>query len=348
MHHPLRVGLVGYGFAGKTFHAPLVAATPGLALTAVASSDPARVGADWPDLAVVPSPAALCARDDVDLVVVATPNTSHYEIARAALLAGKHTVVDKPFTVTLAEAAELTALAAERGRVLSVFHNRRWDADFLTLRRLIDAGALGRVVYLESHFDRFRPVVRDRWRERPGPGSGIWYDLGPHLLDQALVLFGLPAALSADIGSLRDGSAADDYFHVILRYNALRVVLHGSMLAPAPGPRFVVQGTAGGFVKHGLDSQEDALKAGQRPPVPGWGEDPRPGALTTWEGETPTTREVPAIPGDYPAYYAALRDAILGLGPNPVPPEEAIAVMGLIDLARRSAAEGRELTPGQG
>jgi predicted dehydrogenase len=333
MPAPLRGGLVGYGFAGKTFHAPLIAAVPGLALAAVASRDPAKVAADWPGVPVERSPEALCARPDLDLVVVATPNDTHYPLARAALRAGKHVVVDKPFTVAVAEAEELAALAEARGLVLSVFHNRRWDSDFLTLRRLVDTGALGRVVSLESRFDRFRPAVRDRWRERPGPGAGLWYDLGPHLVDQALVLFGPPDSVHADIAAQRDGAGVDDYFHVTLRYGPLRVILGASMLAAAPTPRFVAQGTAGGFVKYGLDPQEDALKAGLRPPAPGWGADPRPGALTTWPRDTPTTAEAPALPGDYPAYYAGVRDAILGLGPNPVPPAEALAVMRIIEDA---------------
>lgn len=343
MTEPLRVGLVGYGFAGKTFHAPLVAATPGMALAAVASGDPAKVRADWPGLPVEPGPEALCARPDLDLVVVATPNASHHPIARAALLAGKHVVVDKPFTVTVAEAEDLAALAARRGLLLSVFHNRRWDSDFLALRRLVAEGALGRLAAVESRFDRFRPEVRDRWRERAGPGSGIWYDLGPHLVDQALLLFGPPEALHADIAAQREGSAADDYFHVTMRYGALRVSLHGTLLAAAPGPRFVAYGAAGAFVKHGLDPQEDALKAGARPPAPGWGADPRPGELTLWAGGAAAARPAPAPPGDYPAYYAAVRDAALGRGPNPVTPAEAIAVMGLIELAVRSSAERREL-----
>ncbi|NTU80125.1 MAG: oxidoreductase [Chloroflexales bacterium] len=343
MPDPINVGLVGYGYAGRTFHAPLIASVAGLRLAAVASSDPARVAADWPDVAVVAGPAALCARADIDLVVVATPNTSHHPIARDALAAGKHVVVDKPFTVTLAEAEDLAALAGRAGRVLSVFHNRRWDADFLTLRRLLAAGALGRLAYLESRFDRFRPEVRDRWRERAGPGGGLWYDLGPHLADQALQLFGPPEALYADIATQRDGAVADDYFHVALRYGRTRVVLHASALAAASAPRFLAQGTGGAYVKHGLDPQEDALKAGLLPGGAGWGEDPQPGTLTLWGGGGPVTRAEPSAPGDYPAYYAGVRDAILGVGPNPVPAAEAIQVMRIIELARRSADERREL-----
>jgi predicted dehydrogenase len=343
MDPTVRAGLIGYGYAGKTFHAPLLAATPGVRLTAVASSDPAKVAADWPGLAVEPSAEALLARADLDLIVIATPNVTHAALAERALAAGRHVVVDKPFTVTLAEAEALRARAGAAGRLVAVFHNRRWDADFLTLRRLIDDGVLGQLALVESRFDRYRPRVRDRWRERPGPGSGIWHDLGAHLADQALQLFGPPEAIWADIAAQRDGATTDDYFHVQLRYGPLRVILHAGMLAAAPGPRLLVQGTLGSYVKHGLDTQEDALKAGARPPAPGWGVDPVAGALTRWDDGRAETRDQPSLPGDYPAYYAAVRDAILGRGPNPVPPEQAIAVMRLIELGQRSAAERREL-----
>lgn len=339
----LAVGLLGYGYAGKTFHAPLIAGVPGLRLAAVASSDPAKVHADWPAVAVEPSPEALIARPDLDLVVIATPNVTHAPLAALALDAGKHVVVDKPFTLTLDEATALQAQAEASGRLLSVFHNRRWDADFLTLRRLLDRGTLGRIVHFASHFDRYRPAVRERWREQAGPGGGIWYDLGPHLLDQTLQLFGPPEAIWADLAAQRDGAVTDDYFHAQLRYGSLRAHLHAAMLVPADGPRLVVHGTAGAYVKYGLDPQEDALKAGARPPAPGWGVDQRPGALTLWSADSPETRELPSLPGDYPAYYAAVRDAILGAGPNPVPPEQAIAVMRLLELGRQSAEERREL-----
>lgn len=344
MPDALAVGLVGYGFAGQTFHAPLIAAVPGLRLAAIASSNPARVAADWPDLPVEPTPEALFARRELDLVVIATPNTSHYPLASAALATGKHVVVDKPFTVSLAEAVALRDQAAAAGLSLAVFHNRRWDGDFLTVRQLIAGGELGTIVAFESHFDRYRPGVRPRWREQPGPGSGIWYDLGPHLLDQALALFGPPAAISADIIGQRADAATDDYFHVQLHYGSLRVILHATMLAPAPGPRFCIHGTLGSYVKHGLDSQEEQLKTGLRPPAAGWGADPRDGVLTLWHNELSTTRPLPTLPGDYPAFYAALRDAINDGSPNPVSADEAIAVMALIELARQSAAQGRVIT----
>lgn len=338
---PFNVALVGYGFVGKTFHAPLIAATPGLVLHTVVSSDPAKVLADHPAAKVAPDLDTTLADPAVDLVVIATPDPLHASQAHAALNAGKAVVIDKPFAVTLDEARAVADHAARAGKLLSVFHNRRWDSDFLTLQALIADGSLGEIVQYESHFDRFRPVVRDRWRERPG--AGVLLDLGPHLIDQALKLFGPPTAIFADIAVQKDGGQAGDYFHLLLRYPRLRVLLHASQMTVASDLRMAVHGTRGSFIKQGLDPQENSLKAGTVPGAPDWGVDPRPGALTVPDGDATTSRVVEGVPGDYPAYYAGIRDALSGHGPNPVPPEEALAVMELIDLAARSAAEGREI-----
>jgi predicted dehydrogenase len=343
---PINVALVGYGFVGKTFHAPLIAATPGLVLQTVVSSDPAKVLADHATAKVAPDLAAALADPAIDLVVIATPDPLHAPQAHAALDAGKNVVIDKPFAVTLAEARAVAEHAARAGKLLSIFHNRRWDSDFLTLKALIADGSLGEVVQYESHFDRFRPVVRDRWREAPGAGALL--DLGPHLIDQALKLFGPPTAVFADLAIQKDGGKAPDYFHLLLRYPRLRVLLHAGQMTVASDLRMAVHGTRGSFVKQGLDPQEDALRAGVAPGSQGWGVDPRPGTLTTPApdsgGDGVARRVIAGAPGDYPAYYAAIRDALLGHGPNPAPPEEALAVMELIDLAARSAAEGRELS----
>lgn len=349
---PLRVGLVGYGYAGKTFHAPLIAGVPGLRLAAVSSREPARVHADWPDAEVLPDARALVQRADLDLVVIASPNDSHFPLARAALAAGRHVVVDKPFTLTLAEARELCALAHARGRLLSVFHNRRWDSDFLTLRALLARGTLGRIVHVESAFDRFRPAVRARWRESAAPGAGLWFDLGPHLLDQALQLFGWPEALHLDQAMLRDGGLADDWFQASLHYPRLRVVLRAGMLAAATSPRWAVHGTAGSWVKLGLDPQEDALKAGARPawpPRPAWGQDPGVSLITRPDprrADALFTDHWPLQPGCQGAYYAALHDALRGEAANPVPAEQAAAVTALIELGQRSARERRTFDTG--
>ncbi|RRH90526.1 oxidoreductase [Variovorax beijingensis] len=346
----LRAGLVGYGFAGQTFHAPVLSAVPGLELAAVASSRPHKVHADWPGVAVVPDAGALVGRSDIDLVVVATPNAQHHPVAKAALEAGKHVVVDKPFTLDVAEARELELLARRNNRVLAVYQNRRFDADYLTLKDVLASGELGRLVYLESHFDRFRPEVRDRWREQKVPGAGLWVDLGSHLVDQAVQLFGTPDTLQLDTAALRDGAQVEDYFHAVLRYESgphapLRVVLHATTLAAHAAPRYIVHGTRGSFIKHGVDPQEDALRAGQRPPMARWGADPQDGELVVpgSDGGEPQRRVWPTRAGNYLEYYAAVRDAILGNGPNPVPPEQAVALMELLDLGARSAAEGKAL-----
>ena len=339
----LKVGIVGYGFATKVFHAPLVSGVPGLQLTAVASSSPAKVAADWPEVEVEGTPEALFARPDLDLVVIPTPNATHYPLAMRALEAGRHVVVDKPFTLTVAEARSLYARAAQAGRLLSVFQNRRWDADFLTLRGLLAAGELGTVMEFESHFDRHVPKVQDRWREKGDLGCGLWYDLGTHLMDQALQLFGTPEAISVDLARQREGALTDDYFMARLSYGATRVILHANNVVPQPGPRFTVHGTQGTFVKYGLDAQQAALTAGKRPPAPDWGADPNPGTVSLHRDGALQTRTVASEPGDYPAYYAAVRDAILGISPNPVQAADAVRLMGLIELGRRSAAERREL-----
>lgn len=340
---PLNVALVGYGYVGKTFHAPLIAATPGLALRTVVSSDPAKVAADFPDAQVVAELETALADPAIDLVVIATPNVLHAPQALAALRAGKHVVVDKPFAVTAAEARTMADAAQAAGRLLVVFHNRRWDSDFLTVKRLLAQGVLGEVVLVENRYDRFRPEVRDRWRERAGPGSGAWIDLGPHLLDQALALFGAPLAISADIGAQRQGATADDYFHVVLRYPVLRVVLHGNLLTAASGPRFSVHGTQASYVKYGLDPQEGQLKAGMVPGAEGWGVDTRHGVLTRVENEVPVTAEVATEHSDYRAFYAGVRDAIRDGAPSPVPVEGALRTMALLELAQAASDQRREL-----
>jgi predicted dehydrogenase len=338
---PTRVGLIGYGFAGKTFHAPLIRATAGLDLVAVASRDPAKVHVDLGEVAVVNDPLALARSDAVDLVVIASPNASHAPLAAAALAAGKHVVVDKPFTLDLDEARALATLAQQRGTTLSVFHNRRWDSDFLTIRAALEEGAVGRVAHFESHIDRFRPQVRDRWRETAGPGAGLWFDLGPHLADQALQLFGLPDRVQADLALQRDGAQTDDWAHVVLHYGAMRVILHASVLAAGGHRRFVVHGDRGTLVKPSGDVQEAQLIAGMAPGAPGWGIDPDPLLLFDGTGGR-VTRD--ATPGDQRAYYLQVAAAIREDAPNPVTPLQAIAVIAVIEAAFASARSGSVAT----
>lgn len=335
---PLGVALVGWGYASATFHAPLIKATPGLNLVAVASRQAHPAGSHgW---AWEPDLGALLRRPDVDVVVIPTPNDTHYPLAAMALDAGKHVVVDKPFTVTVAQAEDLLKRADKGGRVLSVFHNRRWDSDFLTLRSVLDSGVLGRVTHIESHFDRYRPTVRQRWRESDQPGAGLWYDLGPHLLDQALQLLGAPLAIWLDTQLQRDGTLSDDYFHAVLRYASQRVVLHASALTATPAPRWVVHGTEGSYVQHGLDPQEDVLKTGASPGGPGWGEHLQPGVLTLRDGEQLTTQAAPMQAGDYRHYYSVLHRAVTTGSEPPVTAADALQVMTWIDAGLRSCEQG--------
>ena len=343
MDTPLNVVLVGYGFVGKVFHAPLIQATPGLRLHTVVSRDAGKVHREWPHVQVVAEAHTAFADPAVDLVVIASPNDSHAPLAIAALEQGKHVVVDKPFTVTLQEAREVVATASRLGRIVSVFQNRRWDADFLTVRRLVEQGALGRIAEYHSHFDRFRPVVQDRWRERDEPGGGLWYDLGPHLLDQAIQLFGMPDAISVDIARLRDGAHAPDYVHATLRYPTLRAHLHAGALVAGNGLRFAVHGTRGSYLKHGLDVQEDQLRAGVVPGAPGWGVDTRAGEQVLERDGHLVADVAHAEVGDYRRYYTGMRDAILQGTPPPVTPQQALNVMRLIELGIRSSEEQRSL-----
>ena len=332
--NPVGVALVGYGYAGKTFHAPLIAAAPGLRLHTVVSSQGAAVKAGWPEVKVAADLDAALADPEVELVVIAAPNALHAALARQALEAGRAVVVDKPFTLTAAEARDLAALAEARGLLLSVFHNRRWDADFLTLQALIAEGRLGRIIRFESHFDRYRPQVRDRWREANVPGAGVWYDLGPHLIDQALVLFGRPLGITADRAVVREGGRTTDYAHAVLRYDGFRAILHADMLSPASDLRFVVQGERAGWLKDGLDPQEDALKATGRAGGDDWGVDAHPGVLV--DGASGARTPTPGLPGDYRRYYDDVAAALAGRAPNPVPADQAVMVMEVLEAGLAS------------
>ena len=345
--HPVRVALVGYGNAGKIFHAPLISGVPGLVLACIVSSKPEAVARDWPGQRVVTTPEEAFADPDIDLVVIATSNTSHHPLAKAALLAGKHVLVDKPFTVSLAEAEDLLAVARAQQRVITVFQNRRFDADFLALKQVLASGQLGRIVHFESHFDRYRPEVQKRWRDDDLPGSGLWFDLGAHLVDQALQLFGCPDELQVDLARQRDGARTTDWFHATLRYAhdpALRVILHASALVPALGPRFAVHGTLGSFVKYGLDTQEDALKAGGRPHLDGqgdWGRDPQIGQVVRHVDGQPRSEPAPDVAGNYLAFYAQLLAHLRGQGPVPVTATEAHQLVALLARGELSARQGQ-------
>ncbi len=334
------VGLIGYGLAGAVFHAPLIRSVPGLKLAKIVTSRREQAAKDLPGVAVVAAVEDLFADPAINLVVIVSPSAHHYEHAQAALLAGKHVVVDKPLANTSREAGHLIQLAASRGRVLSVFQNRRWDNDFLTVQHAIKQGWLGKVFHYEVHFDRFRPDIKAGWREVPGPGAGILYDLGAHLIDQSLQLFGMPRAVTADIIAQRAGAKVEDYFHLVLDYFPLRVILHAATLVVQPGPRFLVHGDGGSFLKYGIDGQEEALKRGQRPGDPDWGADsPENYGELTPAGRAP--RRVETLRGGYERYYEALAACLENGGPPPVDPRDSHHGLIVIEAAQRSAAEKR-------
>lgn len=342
MAQNINAAIVGYGMAGKILHGALIGATEGIDVHTVVSSDAGKVHADFPGARVTPSLDDALADPGIDLVVIASPDAFHADQAIAALQAGKHVVVDKPFAVTLADAKAVVAAAERSGKMLSVFQNRRWDGDFLTIQRLIGEGAFGEVMQFESSYNRFRPVVLDLWKERRE--AGVWQDLGPHLVDQALTLFGAPLAVYADITAQKPNSPGGDYFHAVLRYPLLRVILHAGQMTPDSGHRFAVHGTNGSYIKHGLDTQETGLKEGSRPGGPGWGAETQPGRLTRAQGAVAGEAEsLAGEAGNYPAYYAALRDAILGKGANPVSPQQAIATMRVLEAGKLSTAARREI-----
>ncbi len=336
----LNVGLVGFGFAGKVFHAPVIRAVEGLRLSAIVQRhgppDP-----KYPDVEFVRSVDELLKRE-IDLVVVATPNTSHHPIAKQALLAGRHVVVDKPFTTTLAEAQDLVAIAKRQRRIVTVYQDRRYTGDFVTVQNVVAEAALGRVTTYESHFDRFRPEQKPKaWREEPLPGSGVWFDIGPHLFDQALLLFGIPEAIGADIRIEREGGRIDDAFDVTLYYPSMRAVLRASMLRQPVGPTWIVNGTKGSFVKHGMDPQEAALKEGRTPDEPDWDADPPElhGKLITSDA----THTVPTLRSSFIRYYQNVRDAMLGKSELAVSPEWSLDVMRGLVLAVQSSQTRRVL-----
>lgn len=338
----IRVGLLGYGLAGSVFHAPLIDAEPALELAAVVSSRGDDIAKDWPGVAILPDVEAMLSLPDIDLVVVATPNEWHCPHARLALEAGKHVVIDKPFALDVEEADELIALAGRAGRLLSVFHNRRFDSGFLTLRRALDDGRLGEVFLYEGRYDRFRPAIKQGWRERPARGSGLLADLGSHLVDQALALFGLPEGVSADVVIQRREAVVEDYFDVTLHYGRRRAILRASTLARLPGPSHAVHGDRGSLLIHGLDPQEAALKAGGRPGGADWG---APGAgqhALIDDGGGP--HALPLAAGDYPAFYRAVARAITEGAPPPVAASEARDVLAVLEAARTSVARGGLVT----
>ncbi len=342
-HPPLRIGLVGYGLGGRVFHAPLYAAA-GVELVAVASSDAAKVHADFPNVTVHPTPRALFANERVELVDLASPSPTHAPLMLEAIAAGKHVLSDKPFTTSVAEADAVIAAAMRAGRTVACYQNRRRDADFLTLKRLIEDGALGEITRYEARFDRWAPLVKDRWQERDGPGVGLHYDLGAHLVDQALHLFGVPDWVQGDLQRLRPGGEIVDAFHARLGRGDLRIELGATLSAPEHRLRYLVQGTRGGWRKEHLDPQEDQLRfEGLRPGSPAYGiEAPDAhGTLTTiGDDGAVASRRVPSARGDWASFYAELAESIRTGAPPPVTAHEARDTIRVIEAIVESSRTG--------
>jgi scyllo-inositol 2-dehydrogenase (NADP+) len=342
------VGLIGFGLAGRAFHAQVICAVPGLRLAAILQRGGNEAAEVYPDVRIVRTLEEFLAIKEIRLVVIATPNDSHFPLAQQFLAAGRDVLVDKPFTTTLEEAIALVEFAREHGRIITVYQNRRYDGDFQTIVQLVTSGVLGRIVRFESNYDRFRPQLKpNAWRERSGPGTGIFFDIAPHLIDHALLLFGMPEALTADIRIEREGAAADDAFDLAFHYShGLRADLRSSILAAATRPRFVLHGTQGAFVKQTVDPQESNLRRGYVPTDTAWGAEPEEnwGLLTLSENGTLIQRRVPSVNCDYRDFYTNLRDAILGKAALAVTPKWALDVMRLLELARQSCNERRTIS----
>ncbi|MDO5523861.1 MAG: Gfo/Idh/MocA family oxidoreductase, partial [Bacteroidia bacterium] len=328
MSNIIRAGVIGYGLSGRVFHAPFVDVVHGYELSKISTANPDRIemiNKRYPSTAVVPDGQDIINDPDIDLVIVTSPNTDHFRWAKEALLAGKHAVVEKPFTVDVAEADELIELSKKQGKILTVYHNRRFTSDTKTVKKLLDSGLLGEVSDYESHFDRYRSEPRPggAWREEPLPGSGIFYDLGSHLIDQALWFFGMPTAVTAEINSQRPWAKADDHFDVRLHYPSFTATLKSGMLCRIPGPTFMIHGTNGSYVKYGLDVQEATLDGGAIPEGKNWGREPEEiwGTINAEYNGVKIQGKIESEHGDYREYFINLRDAILGKAEIAVKPE---------------------------
>jgi len=344
MDSVIEVGLVGFGLAGKSFHAPVIRAVPGLHLAAIVQRTSNEASTLYPDAKLVRSLDELLQIETIRLIVIATPNQIHFPLVRKCLEAGRDVVVDKPITTTLAEAKDLYKIAGKYGRLLTVYHNRRFDADFQAIRGVLASGELGRVVRFESFYDRFRPVPKPgAWREKPQPGSGVLFDLGPHLIDHALTLFGKPESIGADIRTEREAFLTDDAFDLFLRYSGnLRVQLSATMLAAIPRPRFRIFGTRGSLIKKKFDPLEPTLRSGAVPAEDTWVIERKEHfaeLVVIGDGQT-TTRKVPSV-GDWRDFYANVRDVLLNKTELLVTPQQVLDVMLTLELAKESSRHQR-------
>ncbi|HLW08932.1 MAG TPA: oxidoreductase [Fermentimonas sp.] len=346
----IRTGVIGYGLSGRVFHAPFIEVVEGYTLSKISTANAERSTAAkerYPNTEVVADVESIINDPNIDLVIVTSPNTDHFKWAKEALLAGKHAVVEKPFTVDVAEAEELIEISKKQGKILTVYHNRRFTSDTKTVKKLLDSGILGDIVDYETHFDRYRtdPRPNGAWREQPLPGSGIFYDLGSHLIDQSLWFFGMPDAVTAEINKQRPWAEADDHFDVRLHYPTFTATLKSGMICRIPGATYMLHGTNGSFVKYGLDVQEATIDAGAIPVGKDWGREPEEiwGSINADYKGVKIAGKIESELGDYKEYFINLRDAINGEAEIAVKPEEARNVMKIIELAFQSSKEGRTI-----
>lgn len=346
MSNPIKTGLSSYGMSSTVFHGPLLRVNPNFTITHIVERHKRNSIHAFPEAQIVKSFEELCKTDELELIIVSTPDPLHYTFAKKALEYGKHVVVEKPFTQTYEQARELIDIASKKGLLLSVFQNRRWDGDFLTIKQIIENKLLGRLVEYESHFDRYRNFIQeDTWKESSDSGAGILFNLGSHMIDQALVLFGLPNSVYADIRIHRKNGEVDDSFDVSLKYNDLRVSTKGSYLVREAGPRYILHGTEGSFLKWGIDPQEQALKEGFLPEGNEWGkENPLEwGKLNTTINNLHFEGRIETIPGNYGEFYENLYDSIRNGSDLLVKPEEAADVIRIIETAKQSNETGKEI-----
>jgi scyllo-inositol 2-dehydrogenase (NADP+) len=344
MATPIKTAILSFGMSGQVFHAPFLHVMDEFELYGVWERSKNIAKEKYPSIKSFRTLEDLLADTQIELVVVNTPNYSHYEYCKKALQAGKHVVVEKPFTVSVKEGKELISLARKQNCLLSVYQNRRYDSDYRTVKKIISEGVLGKIVEAEFHFDRFKlELSPKKHKEIPGPGTGGIYDLGSHLIDQALQLFGMPDALFADIQTLRPSSEVDDYFELLMYYPELRVRLHSSYIVCEPLPAYQVHGSHGSFIKAKTDIQEISLQSGALPGTSGWGKEPESekGILHFYQDGKETRKEIISERGNYGDYYRSIAESIRNNKPLPVTAEEGLDVIKIIEAAYKSSKEKR-------
>lgn len=343
----IRTALLSFGMSGRVFHAPFITEHPGFDFVGAWERSKKNLHQHYPEAKSYPSLESVLADETIDLIVVNTPTNSHYELSKKSLEANKHIVVEKAFTTTVAEAEELKALAIKKHKVLSVYQNRRWDSEFRTLQHVIKQGVLGDLVEVSISYDRFNPALSPKLhKEIPGPGAGIVYDLGPHLIDQALTLFGKPTAVFASMDVLRPTSQVEDYVEILLYYSKLHVRIRASYFVREPAPSYILHGTKGSFLKSRADVQEATLQAGQKPVRADWGEEPEQGYgfLHTEVNGSIVKERIKSLPGNYMLYYEGMYQSIMNHQQPPVTADDGIMVMRVIEAAYQSHREQKVIT----